>query len=382
LKLRVRLRAVTEIMTHRGFVGIGSIRGIPVRLHLSWLLLLVLATWNLASRYLPLTSPGSSHGTYWAIGALAALYLLVSVLLHEVGHAAAAVRARVPVKSINLLMFGGATRLGQKPRTPRADLGLAVAGPLASLLLVGLFGALAAIVPQASPLRPALLMLAAVNLLLAATNLIPAFPLDGGRALRALYWHLSGSRQVATRWASRSGQVAAFALMGAGFLVTLLGYLVPGLLLAASALYLGHVSGISLKQLHLQELAAGLRVGDVALALCPAVPGDQRLDDLVADRASNRPCYLVTGDGGEQGLILDRALDEVSHHGRDAMHAGEVMTPLASMPLASADEDAWSLLETMVGGELDEILVTKDGRFLGLLTRANLWNHIRRHATD
>jgi Zn-dependent protease len=362
-----------------GYLHLGSVWGIPIMLHLSWLLVAGVLGWSLATYYYPTVNPAWQTGTLWTAAAVGAVLVSASVLLHEVGHAAAAVRDRVPVKSINLLMFGGATRVGQKSPTAAIDFRIAIAGPLTSLALAGVFSLLAVTASQGSALRATVSLLATINLILAATNLIPAFPLDGGRALRAVFWRLTGSRRDATHWASWSGQAAALGFLALGIATALLASVVPGLLLAAVGLYLWNVANTSLKQLRLRELVAGLRVRDVVMVPCLAVPSGLRLDDLVEARAGgeDQPCYLVMGEEGPEGLVLGKAFEDASRRGWQDLPASEIMTPVASMDQASADDDAWDLLERMVGGEIKEIPVTDNGRFLGLLTRDNLWNQIR-----
>ena len=198
--LRDWLRSATGIGTQKGFLGVGRIWGIPIRIHVSWLAILALLAWGLATRYFPLWNPGArTEGSYWAFGLASALLILASVLLHEIGHAVWAVREDIPVRYISLLMFGGVTRIGSKPQTARADFGIAVAGPLTSLGLAGFAAALGAVVEPGTVWHSVSRLLVATNLLLAISNLIPAFPLDGGRAMRAMLWGLNGNQLGATR---------------------------------------------------------------------------------------------------------------------------------------------------------------------------------------
>ncbi len=373
-------RTAAGIGTQKGFLGLGSIWGIPIRLHFSWFLIVALLTWSLATRYFPLQNMTAGTGASWAAGVLGALLVFASVLLHEVGHAALAVHENIPVRNISLLMFGGATRIGKKPPTARADLSIALSGPLASLALAGMFAGLGAVAARDSAWSALAALLVTINLLLAFSNLIPAFPLDGGRALRALLWQWTGSRFDATRWASRSGQVFALASIGLGIVLIVLGSLWAGLLLAIVGLYLLNVSRASLKQLRLQDLVAGLKVRDVVLVPCLAVPGGLPLDSLVQDRipGEDARCFVVTEGDDQRGLITLEAAKAAISNGQDRLAASKLMVPLASASLATADDGAWDLLERMVGSETDVFPVTDHGRLLGLLTRENLWDHIRR----
>lgn len=381
MALKSLFRTAAGIGTQKGFLGLGSIWGIPIRLHFSWFLIVALLTWSLATRYFPLQNPTADTGASWAAGVLGALLVFASVLLHEVGHAALAVHENIPVRYISLLMFGGATRISQKPPTARADLSIALAGPLASLLLAGMFAGLGAMAAPDSVWSALAVLLLTINMLLALSNLIPAFPLDGGRALRALLWHWTGSRLDATRWASRSGQVFALASLCLGIVLVVLGSLWAGLLLAIAGLYLLNVSRASLNQLHLQDLVAGLKVREVALVPCLAVPGGLSLDRLVEahNPGEETRCFVVTEGDDQRGLITLEAAKAAILNGQDRLAASELMLPVSSGSLATADDGAWDLLERMVGSETDVLPVTDHGRLLGLLTRENLWNHIRRH---
>lgn len=376
------LARATGLHAEAGYLRLGSVWGIPIRLHLSWILVAALLTWTLAAGYYPSANPAWGTGALWPAAALGSLLVSASVLLHELGHAALAVRDRVPVKSINLLVFGGATRIGQRSPAAGVDFRIALAGPLASLALAGLFALLAVLTSAGSLPQAISSLLVVVNLLLAASNLIPAFPLDGGRALRALFWRLTGSRRLATRWATRSGQAVALAFMLLALVAAPFAGLLSALLLAAAGLYLWQVAGTSLKQLRLQERAAGLRARDVAMVHCLPVPGSLPLDHLPDDgqEGDSPACFLVTAEGGAQGLLLPGTLEGASLPGHEGLPASRLMTPIASLASAAADDDAWDLLERMVGGDLAQIPVTDNGRFLGLLTRRDLWNRIRAQA--
>jgi Zn-dependent protease len=347
-------------------------------MHISWFAIIVLLTWGLATRYFPLQNPGATSGAYWVSGVLGALLIAGSVLFHEIGHAVLAVRGNLMVRSINLLMFGGATRIGRKPQTAGADFGLAVAGPLASLALVGIAAAVGSMLGTGTVWGAVCMLLLTINLLLAASNLIPVFPLDGGRALRALLWRLTGSQRTATRSAAWFGLLFAVVSIGIGVVLAVFGSLWPGLLLAFAGLYLLSMSRTSLKQLRLQHLVANVKVRDMALVPCLPVPSVWSLDRAVADHSSgpDARCFLVTGDGSPEGLITPEAAESAIRQGKEKLALSNLMTPLGSASSAAADEDLWSLLERLVSTETDALPVTDQGRFLGLLTRDALWEYI------
>ncbi|MFN2184055.1 MAG: site-2 protease family protein, partial [Anaerolineae bacterium] len=222
----------------RGSIGLGRIIGIPIRLHASWFLIALLITWSLAVGYFPQANPGWSSLTYWLVSASAALLFFASVLLHELGHSVLALREGVPVKSITLFIFGGVAEIGREPPTAGAEFRIAIAGPLTSLGLAAIFGGLGALLADYATVAAPLAYLGWINLLLAAFNMIPGFPLDGGRVLRAILWQLNGSLVTSTRWASRAGQAISFGFIGLGALQFFAGAFTNGLWLAFIGWYL------------------------------------------------------------------------------------------------------------------------------------------------
>ena len=195
---------------------IATIRGIPIRLHWSLLLVFSLLTVSLATAYLPGTEPDLGTGAAWGLAIVSSVLFFVSLLLHELGHSIVAMRAGLPVDSITLFIFGGVARIGDTAKSAETELRIAAAGPLVSLALAAMFGLVWLVVRGNDALAAAAFWLAVINLVLALFNLLPGFPLDGGRVLRALVWQFTGSQQRATQVALISGQMVAFGLMGIG----------------------------------------------------------------------------------------------------------------------------------------------------------------------
>src|SRR5574341_2121527 len=212
---------------------IGRVLGIPIKVHSSWFLVFALVTWSLATGYLPEELPHLSAARYWGMGAIAALLLFVSVVLHELGHSYVALRYHIPIGQITLFVFGGMAQMRREPPGPKAEFLIAIAGPIVSFVLGGVcLGGVALLkASHASPGLPALgSLLWDVNLTLGLFNLIPGFPLDGGRVLRAGLWAWSGDFFRATQRASLAGQGfgLGFGLLGAGLLLGVAGGVLPG----------------------------------------------------------------------------------------------------------------------------------------------------------
>ncbi len=201
----------------RGSIRIAKVAGIEIGIHYIWPFIFALVTWLLAANFFPQSSPGYSRLIYWGLGAVSALLFFISVLLHELAHSLYARSRGVPVSSIVLFLFGGVSNLGEESPRAREEFWMALLGPLASLVLAGIFwGSRQLVADGASPLASTLYNLAIMNAGLGTFNLLPGFPLDGGRIFRATVWGLTGDRDAATRLAAILGHVIAWGLIFGG----------------------------------------------------------------------------------------------------------------------------------------------------------------------
>jgi len=284
----------------RTSILIGKIKGIPIQLHISWFLIAILITWTLAGAYFPATNPGWNQALYWMVGAFTAVLFFASVLLHELGHSIMALREKVPVKNITLFVFGGVAQISREPDSPGAEFRIAIAGPLISLLLAGVFTLLGRLPGMAIALAAPLAYLGTVNLILAAFNLIPGFPMDGGRVLRAALWKRSGDLRHATLWASRVGRGFAFIfiLLGLGQIL-LTGSFINGLWTIFIGWFLNNAAQNSYQQVLMREALSGIKASNIMLQQCQTVSGDLMLDRLVNDYilTGGQRCFLVADQG-------------------------------------------------------------------------------------
>jgi Zn-dependent protease len=271
------------------------VAGIPIRVDASWLLIFGLIAWSLAAGYFPRVVPDSSTGVAWLHGVLAAALLFVSVLLHELSHAVVALEHGVPVAGIRLHIFGGVSELEAEPPTPRAEMLIAIVGPLTSFVIAATCYGVGRLVAGWPWLAALTGYLAGVNLIIGLFNLVPGFPLDGGRLLRAMLWAWSGRVGWATRWASRAGSAFAFALVGLGVVRALGGELVGGLWFMLIGLFL-HQAARSSEQLErIRARLTPLRAADVMTpASAPAQPSAP-LSDRVDAQASAWEAFLKLG---------------------------------------------------------------------------------------
>jgi len=358
---------------------LGRILGIPIRLHVSWFLIAALITWSLAVGYFPQTNPGWNSLTYLVVGAVASLLFFASVLLHELGHSVLALREGVPVNSITLFIFGGVARIGREPPTAGAEFRIAIAGPLTSLGLAVAFGGLGALLSEYAVVAAPLSYLGRINLLLAAFNMIPGFPLDGGRVLRATLWQFGGGYQKATRWAARAGQAIAFGFIGLGVVQFFLGGLTNGLWLAFIGWYLNSAARASYQQVALQGMLTGLKARNVMIEQCAPVSSEVRLDRLVEDHVlkGDQRCFFVSDSDDPQGVITLDDVKAVSRSQREQLTAGQIMTSASSAFAADAEDDVWELLQRMNEEDVRTVPILQDGRLLGVVILEHLWNQVR-----
>lgn len=305
------------------------IRGIPVRIDVGWLLIFGLISWSLASGYFPYVLPSQSATAYWVQGVVAALLLFSSVLLHELAHALVAIRHGVPVGGITLHVFGGVSQLEGEPETPRAELLIAIVGPLTSFAIAAVCYGLGRLVT--GPLWADVLAgyLAAVNLVVGVFNLVPAFPLDGGRVLRAALWAWSGRVDWATRVASRIGSALALVMVVVGVVRAVTGEVMGGLWFALIGLFLFQAARSSYELVRIRSRLDALPVQQV-MNTAPAMLETVSTADVVSPRDSAWDAFLtMTRNGtGRVGVVQDGALVGVVTH-RDLQHI-----------VASADRDA------------------------------------------
>jgi len=362
---------------------LGRVWGFPVRLHLSWFLIFVMVAWSLAIGYFPLhLGPNFSQGLYWALGVSASLLFALSILLHELGHAWVALHAGVPVKGVTLLIFGGVAQIDSQALTAGSEFRIALIGPLVSAGLGGLFWVAARLAdPALATLSD---WMAEVNLSLALFNLVPGFPLDGGRVLRALVWKIKGDEYVATRFAARSGQVAGWLLMGAGALSAMMGGFSIGLWLIFIGWFLKRMASTSLVQAQLQHILQGLRVEQLMQREFPTVPGRLALDRLVAEHVvpeSQRLFSVTSAEGAWGGMLNLNDVLAIPRQEWPYHTAEQVMVPGHRLLSFSPDLELIRALEQMERADLQYVPVVEDGELHGFLSRGQViqFLHLQTH---
>ncbi|MGH2652121.1 MAG: site-2 protease family protein, partial [Actinomycetota bacterium] len=266
-----------------GAVTLFRIRGVPVRLHASWLVVVALIMWTLSVGYFPVAVPELATADYWTYGLAATLLLFVSVFLHELSYTLVALAFGIPVSGITLHVFGGLSQMEREPDRPVAEVLIAAVGPITSFALAGLLLGLVALLDPAPSVTATLEYLAAVNALIGLFNLTPGFPLDGGRLLRAALWRYRGDIESATRTATRAGAVVAFVLVGLGTVYLVGGDFLGGACLILIGLFLYHAGQSSYREALVARALDPFTVADVMTRQVLHVPSDLTVGRVVQD---------------------------------------------------------------------------------------------------
>jgi Zn-dependent protease len=353
-----------------GALTLFRILDIPVRVHASWLVIYGLIAWSLSAGYFPQVLPDVSARTHWVSGLVAALLLFISVFLHELSHSVVARRHGLPVAAITLHVFGGVSELGREPESPGVEFRIAVVGPLTSFALGGLGFVAVALVGDRATLAAILRYLAVVNFAVGAFNLVPGFPLDGGRVLRAALWRAKGNLQWATRVASRAGSIVALVLIGLGVARGLIGEFLGGLWFVLIGLFLRQAAEGSYKQLVLRRVLGPLAVRDVMTRDVISVPADLPLTRVVDEyfwRHHVTSFPVVDGDR-LVGILSIHRLGDRPREEWHATRARDAMQPIVEALIARPGDRVPDALAKLSRNGLGRLAVLDDGRLAGYLS--------------
>ena len=363
----------------KGSFRLGSIAGIDIRINYTWIFIFVLISWSLAQGFFPQSYPDWSTTTYWVTAVIAAILLFVSVLAHEFSHSITARSRGMSVNSITLFIFGGVSNLEDEPEAPRVEFIMAMAGPLISLGLAGAFwGFLQLVGNQQSPLAAILFYLAAVNGLLGVFNLLPGFPLDGGRVLRSFLWRRYGDIVKATNIAGTVGRFIGWGIVGFGVFQLLTGNFVGGLWLAFIGWFLASMADASRREMIMRQHLRGVKVRQVMDENVEAINPDTSVQKLVEDiiQRRQRRAAPVAEDGQVQGIVTVRDLKGVSQDKWRETPVGDIMTrqPLYSV---GPDDELNSAIKLITSHDINQLLVMDKERLVGLLNRADVLAHLQ-----
>jgi len=364
-------------------LSLGHILGIPVGVDPSWFLIFVFMTWSLASSYFPTEFKNWPQIEYWIVGAVTSILLFGSVVLHELGHSLVALRYKIPVNSITLFIFGGVAQIGSEPPSAMAEFWIALAGPAVSFGLAIIFQILQPIFTGVAPLLALAKYLAYINGILALFNLIPGFPLDGGRVFRAIVWGISHNLRKATLVAATVGRVIAFLFILFGVWQIFSGNLGNGLWIAFIGWFLESAATSQVQQQSVHDLLEGHTVQQIMNRNYITIPATLTLQNLVEMHilANGRRCFVVTDDSDQIiGLLTLHHLSEIPKADWPAKTTGEVMTPLSRIKWLQPTTSVKVALEEMDQDGVNQLPVMLNGQILGMLTREDIISFLRTQA--
>jgi Zn-dependent protease len=359
----------------RGGVPVGTYFGIPVRLHASWFIIFALITVGLGAGYFPTVYPDWNQATYWGIAVATSLLFFISVLLHELAHSVVAQRAGIRIDSITLFVLGGVSQMTREPDSPGEEFRVAVVGPAASLVISAIFwGIWAASVNVSEPLAGLAFWLGWINLILAGFNLLPGFPLDGGRVLRSILWWRQGSLVRATRTAAGVGRVVGYLMLFGGIWLIFTGYWLNGIWLGVIGWFLQVVASQSYRQVVVKEALRGHTVGEVMAKDCPTVSSRTSIDRLVHDHIleSGKRCFPVVDNGHSLGLVSISDVKKVPGERRAFTTVAEAMTPMDRLRLVNPGDDLSSVLDVLTREDVNQLPVVERGNIVGMVGRDNV----------
>lgn len=379
-------------------VPLGRLFGIRLVADWSLIVIFVLVMVSLGMGVFPRWHPDWSPALVWGVAFAASVLFFFSILLHELSHAVVGRAFGIPVRRITLFIFGGMAHMEREPPSPKAELLMAAAGPITSIAIgVAATAGAVALMPMplesvqdpvlalsyVGPIATLLFWLGPVNILLGVFNLVPGFPLDGGRVLRAILWAATRDLEKATRWAARGGQAVAWILIGLGVMSLFGGGFGQGIWLMLIGWFLLNAARASYEQTVIQEALRGTRVNEVMRRTVATVPPELPVSELVSDyvMGTDQQCFPVVREGHLEGLVCLADVRKTPREAWPGTRVGEVMTPSSSLETVSAEEPATEALRKLGEREVDQVpVVERDGSLLGLVRRQDILRWLSLHS--
>jgi Zn-dependent protease len=371
-------------------IKLGRLFGITIGLHISWFVIAALIVLSLAGHFAEI-NPLWSGPTVWVSALVTGLLFFASLLIHEMAHALVARARRLPVRSITLFALGGVANMDRDAGDAPTEFWMGIAGPIMSAViggvclgvvrLLGGFDATNEVTPPSAPLA-VFTWLGYINLALAAFNMLPGFPLDGGRVLRAAIWWMKGDKWMATRIAARSGQVLALLFIVFGLAEFFSGLGFGGLWLALIGWFLFNAATASLFQMEVFNSLQGLRVRDVMTQDCERIRSDLSLQEVAEDHVlrTGQRCFLVQDNGRIAGLVTPGDLKKVDRGLWPLTPVSAVMRPFEHLQTIAPEAPLAEALERMGREDVNQLPVMADGHLEGMLTRGQIVRNLESRA--
>ena len=363
----------------RSQITLGRVFGIRIGLHYSWFIIALLIVFSLSAQF-HTSNPEWGDGVILALAVATAILFFISLLLHELAHSVVAKSRGLPVREITLFALGGVSQIEKEPTSAKMEFWMAFVGPLTSAGIGLLCLALSRVSGAASsPATAMVSWLGYINLALAGFNMIPGYPLDGGRILRALIWWKTGDVDRSTRMASRVGQAVALIFIGFGILQFFEGAGIGGLWIAFIGWFLLQAAGESYLQIGLKRAIEGVSVSEVMTSDCPTVSGNMNLQHFVEEELlpTGRRCFVVLENGAVAGLVTPHEVKQVERARWPFTTLHDIMRPLDQMRMVTPETPLISALEMMSRQDLNQLPVVSNGRLAGVLSRAHLLSFLQ-----
>ncbi len=353
----------------------GKIAGIEIGVHWSWIPIFLIFTWLFADGTLAHFFPNWSEAALWTAGAVTSAIFFASLLAHELAHSFVARSKGLDVKGITLFFIGGVSNLGGEPQSPGDEFIISVVGPATSLAMGGLFAiGWVVLSPFSAGIAGVSAQLAVINATLAVFNMVPGFPLDGGRVFRSILWQRTHSLHKATQIASMAGEGFGYLLIAAGIVFFLFGNVLNGVYFFVVGLFLRGIAAGSYQQMLTEETLVGLKAGEAASKNCEVVPPGLSLENVVDNYVllRNVRCFPVQSGDHLLGLVT---LEDIRHIPREQWPITPVekaMTSFDRLHAVSADEDLRHVLRLMAEQDVNQVPVVDGERLVGLITRSDI----------
>lgn len=365
-----------------GGFDVGRIFGFRIRIDVSWFLVFALVVWTFSVHEFPRQLPGYVSMVYYAMGVVGGLVFFVSVLLHELAHSAVARARGIEVEGITLFIFGGVAQTRMEAQRALDEFLLTIVGPLTSVALAaGFYGLARGVEALGGPAPVATVadFLALLNFVLAVFNMIPGFPLDGGRIFRSIVWAITGNLEKATRWATWGGRLFGYALIAFGVLQLYYGFTLAGLWSAFIGWFLSNAASGSYRQFTVRRTLSKLPASRIMVrdpvAVDPQLTVQELIDAHLTRRADS--AYPVVTNGAVLGLVGVEQVADVPKSRRGSTTVGAVMRPAVDVPVTHEDETLDSIV-SRVGGDEEHVLVVEDGRLVGVLSLGDIGGWVKR----
>jgi Zn-dependent protease/predicted transcriptional regulator len=364
-------------------IKLGRLFGIEIGLHYSWLIIALLIAFSLAGHF-GAAHPDWDRGVIWGMAIVTAILFFAAIVAHELSHAIVARRRGLPVRSITLFALGGGAQLEKNPEDAKTEFLVSIVGPIASaaiafacLMLAWLLGWTTMAEPT-TPLMAMLVWLGYINIGLAIFNLLPGFPMDGGRVLRAIVWWYTGSAQRATRAASLIGQVVAFSFIIFGIFRFFGGAGFSGLWIAFIGWFLLGAAKAANAQQELTERLRGVRVGDVMARDCTVVDGNSNLYTFVHDYLlpTGQRCFLVMEQGEVTGLVTPNEVKDIAKERWPYTTVFDVMRPLEQLKTVTPETPVSEALEIIGRDDINQLPALTNGRLEGMISRDQILRYL------